>query len=543
MSQPNTDDTIETVLLSDINIGVRFRKDYGNLAIMEDSIEELGLIHPIILRKNADGSLDLMAGGRRTQALLNLDHKELFHGTTCDPQRPGFLYKEEVPDDILRQVELDENMARKAMTWQEEVLLIAETHELKKRKANAAGERWGQRETGVLFKQSLGHINNVLKIAELLRSEDKAIVESADIYDAVRVLLMRKQDEAVKARLKMGLKPTDVLGGVVTDKGPMHALPEKIENPTKESGLLKDIFIDQLKSVKQSCSVTEHHEDEPMKPSSLDTMVGDMSSNALAGVEGVLETDRSEATEEMTMMPEIQLSKMFRCVDSRLLMEQLPEGAFRHIVTDPPYAIDLGNMETFQDMDRVEETHDVEENLELLEFFIPHAFRVLKDDGWLVMWCDYMHFRQLHDWGAKAGFKVTRWPVVWHKTHTCRNSAPSFNPTKNTEIMIWMRKGLATLKKPLTTSVISAESATERRMYNNPFAKPASVWAYIYEAIATPGDTVWDPFCGEMSASRAAVIAGLLPYGTEIDEKHYNRGIEHMKTIYRSLTKNKARFT
>lgn len=537
---PNAPDTI---LLCDVNIGTRFRKDYGDLSMIEDTVKEIGLIHPIVLRRNPDGSHDLMAGGRRTQALLNLGITTLHHGATCDPLKIGFVYKEEVSDDVLREIELNENIARKSMTWQEEVLLMAETHRLKKKRSALEGKKWGQRETGHLFGQSLGYINNILSVAELLEAKprDEKVWSCEDIYGVIQIILSRKQDEAIKA------KAADMKSKGHKDIFNLGGLPDSAPVATNESGLLTDIFLDKFITAKDaSCSKNEQYEDRKERMAKtgdvLEIFKGDVGDTRADGAEGVVVSDSSDKNVEIENTIEIKISTLFQNANCRVLLPALPEESFDHIVTDPPYAIDMKNLGTFNDIDRIEETHDVLENLELLQWFVPEAFRVVKDGGWLVMWCDYMHFRQLHDWGIAAGFKVCRWPVVWHKTHQCRNSAPSFNPTKNTEITIWMRKGLATLRKPITTSVISAESATERRMYNNPFAKPAAVWNYIYEAIAYPGQFVYDPFCGEMSSCRAAVLSGLTAYGTELDEKHYNRGLEHMKTVYRSLTKSQVRF-
>ena len=84
--------------------------------------------------------------------------------------------------------------------------------------------------------------------------------------------------------------------------------------------------------------------------------------------------------------------------------------------------------------------------------------------------------------------------------------------------------------------------SAERRLYNNPFAKPFELWKWVYDAIALPGQKVLDPFCGEMSGCRAAVNCGLIPFGVEINEKHFNRGLEHVREAYKLVHGTKVKF-
>jgi hypothetical protein len=45
-----------------------------------------------------------------------------------------------------------------------------------------------------------------------------------------------------------------------------------------------------------------------------------------------------------------------------------------------------------------------------------------------------------------------------------------------------------------------------------------------------------------MSESRAAVNCGLIPFGCEIKEAHYLRGLENMKAIYALVHKSNVEF-
>ena len=54
--------------ISKIIIGQRIRDDLGDIAGLAENIEDIGLLHPIILRKNNDDTYKLLAGHRRLES-------------------------------------------------------------------------------------------------------------------------------------------------------------------------------------------------------------------------------------------------------------------------------------------------------------------------------------------------------------------------------------------------------------------------------------------------------------------------------------------
>lgn len=108
--------------------------------------------------------------------------------------------------------------------------------------------------------------------------------------------------------------------------------------------------------------------------------------------------------------------------------------------------------------------------------------------------------------------------------------------------MILRKDEHTVLRSQQPSSVWSGDGAAERKLYNNPFAKPFELWKWIFDMVAFSGQTVLDPFCGEMSSSRAAANCGLVPYGIEINDKHYNRGLENMRKVYAVIHKSNVEF-
>lgn len=126
--------TFHELKIADIKIGDRFRKDYGKIDELAQAIKQRGrLLEPIVV----DQDLNLLAGGRRLQACTSL-------GWETIPAQ----YITEVDELTAREIELEENLHRKNLTWQEESKLTLEIDKLYRLKH---GQARSGRPTGVII--------------------------------------------------------------------------------------------------------------------------------------------------------------------------------------------------------------------------------------------------------------------------------------------------------------------------------------------------------------------------------------------------------
>lgn len=105
---------INTVVCSD-----RIRQEMGDIDELSNSIREFGLIQPIILTGQSTGIFGhiLVAGARRLEAMKRAGITELEHGK-------HFILRDEQGKDAklrYKAIELEENVRRKGLTWQEEL--------------------------------------------------------------------------------------------------------------------------------------------------------------------------------------------------------------------------------------------------------------------------------------------------------------------------------------------------------------------------------------------------------------------------------------
>lgn len=153
----------------------RWRKEMGNVKELAESILAKGQIQPILI----NGNNELVAGGRRLAACL-------FAGITVKA-----CYTNEVSPVILREIELEENLRRKAFTAGEEVLAVKELHELKVKEYGQAvsgskGSGWRLEDTASLVGKSKGAVIKDLQLAdavermpELKNASKKNAIEKA----------------------------------------------------------------------------------------------------------------------------------------------------------------------------------------------------------------------------------------------------------------------------------------------------------------------------------------------------------------------------
>lgn len=505
----------DSILLSAIDDSsrARDRKKYGNLTGIKESIQRIGLIQPIVLSLVNDKPI-LVVGGRRFAAMKELGIKELFHGSTLNPTRLGYVLENEVPHHTRLEAELDENLYRLEMDWIDSILLITDIHEKKK----AVEHGWGMRQTAELLGAGYGlaKISNAVAIAKELRKGNKELAECPNLSAAVATLIKQNEDIAL-ARMQE----------FAATKLPKVSTPLLVVRPIGDDTGGLNSFLDSLGSGPKYTA----------KP-----------------VPGVGLQQRPVETVKQVEVP---LSQMFFCADSVRpftkpndagvtylpFLSTLPDASFDHIVTDIPYGIDMSNLDADLVTDVAAE-HDVDSNISLMLPFLTQAYHLVRPGGFCVFFYDLAHHEKLQAWAEQVGWKTQRWPFIACKISSCKNNAPQYNTSKNYEVAMFLRRDEHTvLRKPVPTSWKTYDFAAERKLYNNPFAKPFALWKDIFDAIAFTGQSILDPFAGEMSSCRAAANCGLVPYGVEIKVQHFNRGLEHMKAVYALIHKSNVLFT
>ena len=210
---------MQIVPLSSIHIArERQRQEFEPQSLMEltESIGRLGLLHAPVVRESADGKLWLVSGERRLRAIQDawmLGYSIRYNGElVVEPGIPVVTMGELSPLEA-EEAELDENLKRKDLTWQERAQAIERLHNLRVAQAEAtnAGEALSPAEavthtvadtaeelTGWRDAGPAASVRKSIIVAKHLDDPDVAKAKSAD--EAFKIL-KRKEEVKDNARL------------------------------------------------------------------------------------------------------------------------------------------------------------------------------------------------------------------------------------------------------------------------------------------------------------------------------------------------------
>lgn len=493
-----------TLPINEIKVENRQRQDYGNLDELANSLAQYGLIQPVVINQDKR----LIAGGRRLAAAVKLGWVNI-----------SVVYRETLTEDELHLMELEENIRRLDMSWQERVLNIATIHRIKKQQAALESKAWGQRHTAeALGLDGHASVNYSLQIAERLVNKDDVLWQCTSMMDAWRTI-MKENETAALAELARRQTAS-----IVVEEAPPVQFDDFVSDPSDNNQ--PNPHLDALRDRARgkgylTMNIEEQRSLYLSNPLNLPEQFDAYREQRIAWLSQQEET--------------INLTSMLIKGDSVAYMQE-NTGCFDHIITDIPYGIDMEMLNQqnphggMKDIDTVEAEHTVEGNIQLFHQFFPAAYGALKENGYCITWCDIMNWQLMYDLAIKAGFKVTRWPITWNKTHSCMNQTAQFNFTKSTEIAIVCRKGRATLVKPQATCVVSASRDELCDALGHPFAKPYEVWRFLVEAVSIEGQLILEPFAGRGSGVISLLRLKRNVVGVELNDAHYNALLENVKT-------------
>lgn len=200
-------------------------------------------------------------------------------------------------------------------------------------------------------------------------------------------------------------------------------------------------------------------------------------------------------------------------------MRHLETGSADSVVTDPPYGIDY---QSARRIDKSTRLAKIANDGQPYVWFLPEAFRVLRDGGCLVCFCRWdvqEAFRQAIEW---AGFEVKS-QVIWDRgAHGMGDLNASFSPQHD---VIWFAtKGKFAFPGKRPSSIVPTMRLGGEALLH-PNQKPVELMAYLIRSVTPPGGLVVEPFAGSGSTLVAAVRDGFRVVGYEVDPAHYQTAL------------------
>lgn len=188
---------MKTTPIDTIEIVDRQRKEFTPKLIEElkNSIVSKGLMHPVVLRTTAtEGQYRLIAGERRLRAISELHEDGLTFSHDQQTVEDGlipFVLLSELSEADFAEAELQENLIRTALTWQEEAEARALIHQLRKAKNPAQTETATAIEVSEMMNTTVAGERKILSDALLIaKHKDNPLVKTAkNRRDAVTSIL------------------------------------------------------------------------------------------------------------------------------------------------------------------------------------------------------------------------------------------------------------------------------------------------------------------------------------------------------------------
>ena len=179
----------------------RQRQEFSpqEMSELTEAIAAHGLMHPIVVRETPDGFV-LVAGERRWRAIRDmrmLGGQLKFNGTIVPDGEIPYVTLGQLTPLQAEEAELQENIARKDLTWQENAAAVAKLHSLRSRQAQAEGRVHTVADTAMETKgRSDGGyqaaVRKDLVVAKFLHNPEVAKAKTAD--EAFKII--KRQEES-----------------------------------------------------------------------------------------------------------------------------------------------------------------------------------------------------------------------------------------------------------------------------------------------------------------------------------------------------------
>lgn len=486
-----------------------------------DSIRDVGQLQPGLCRRNEFDQIELVVGERRLRACLILKIKFLY------------VLKEEIKDPLLlEQMQLDENLVREDLTWQEEVKAKARLHTILQ-------QRYGATKPGVRGGHSLQNTAEYIGAKFTSLQEDVTLATFLEVPEVVAApnktvakKIARTLIENVKRQvaLQTALASTEVPPAPPTEA-------EVAEVKLKEAKVKEDL-------IKEGISVEEAER---------------RAEEFIQKEFGKEREAAKSARQDFLTQQLVYFNK--RCILGKMeerLASQFPDETFDIVCFDPPWGVEFDKV--FKQSGTTKNYKDSKEAFfAAFPDWIKLIFRKMKPDSHLYMFFgmgqtpegedivedadgfEAFRYRDfIYDTLHSVGFKTNRMPLIWHKqgAHTTRN--PLIWPGRSYEPIAYARKGGKPLAKQGAPDVIPTPMPTPSIKDIHPSAKHPQIYKELLERSAKPGDVCLDPMGGSgmfgVAAESLRTTHALDWYMIEIDPDFKTLQLVNLSKGYATIT-------
>lgn len=458
--------SVKDIPLEQIDIGERTRVDYNKIPELAHDIRTYGLLNPltVINKENANTELIkeqldenlpflLLAGGRRLAALQRNNAKTA----------PCRIVDRTLKEDEIKIIELHENLYRENLTWQEDVRLKKEIHELQvKLKGATIQRRKGEEghkleDTAEMLGVSTPTISTDIKLAKFAE-ESPEILQEGTKRDALRRFDKIRQDEA-RAELAKRLREEPDLSRVLD---------------SEELGVRET------------------------------------------------ESDGEEIEEDTTPQERVLKKKLcdsYKVQDFFEASSKIQSGVFDLVELDPPYAIEM--QDGIRNRKNTEHYNEVSKKNypDFMKKTLAECHRLMKNDSWIIVWFSIdPWYTDMLKWLQDAGFKVVKTPAIWVKRGG-QTQKPQYTLGYAYDSFFFARKGFAEINKQGYSNIFHDKPIKPEHKIH-PTERPTLLLDQIFKTFVPEGSSILVPFAGSGNSLLSAANCGMTSVGFDLSQEY-----------------------
>jgi site-specific DNA-methyltransferase (adenine-specific) len=215
--------------------------------------------------------------------------------------------------------------------------------------------------------------------------------------------------------------------------------------------------------------------------------------------------------------------------DSVAWMERAEPSLFDIILTDPPYG--MGADDFGDSGGRAAGAHGYVDSVDVaircMTTLFTQGFRITKPLAHLYMFLDIDYYQWAREEATRAGWRVHRTPLIWHKPSGSRMPWPQHGPQRRYEIILYAVKG----DKPIERIAGDVLSYSPDDNLGHAAQKPAPLFIDLLSRSARPGMHIFDPFCGTGTTLAAAAEMRCFSTSIELDPASYAIAAQRAQNI------------
>lgn len=472
-----------------------------------DSVRDVGQLQPGLCRWNEEGRIELLVGERRLRACTILKKKFLY------------IIKDELKDDplLLEQAQLDENLVREDLTWQEEVMAKKRLHEILTERFGAArpGARGGHKlqDTAEYIGAKLTAFSEDVTLATFLSVPEVAAAKNKTVAKKTAKQLIDnvKRQEALSLAIRKEDKPVEL-----TEK-------ERADIKHKQR-LLEDRLI-QEEGVSPETAAKEAQ-----------SYAGKLKESLERAKAKDIEVSGERDTQEQQL---IYFNKRCLLGDMEEKINDFPNSHFDIVCFDPPWGVEFDKVFKYTGTTKKYEDN-ADAYMEMLPGWLKIIYEKMAEDSHLYMFFSITNHEFVYQALSLAGFAHNKMPLIWYKAgaHTTRN--PTIWPGRSYEPIAYARKGNKPLQKQGAPDVIKTPMPTPSIKDIHPSAKHPQIYKELLERSAKPGEKVLDPMAGSgmfgVAAESLRDNFALDWHMIELDQDFKNLQLINLMKGYQTIT-------